>query len=86
MKKKGFSTPSIFGGMNHYDEHGKNIGYSSPRLFGGVNHYDADGIYDGEGTYADEFELFTERPDQDMPGEREVLRTAFDKVAGGNEA
>lgn len=43
MTKKGYSTPSIFGGMNHYNEKGKKIGYSSPSLLGGMNHYDEKG-------------------------------------------
>ena len=43
MEKKGYSLPSIFGGMNHYDEHGKKIGYSMPSILGGMNHYDEHG-------------------------------------------
>ena len=42
MKKKGYSTPSLFGGMNHYDASGKKVGHSTPGLFGGKNHYEND--------------------------------------------
>lgn len=43
MSKSGRSDPGLFGGYNHYDEHGKKIGRSEPGLFGGVTHYDSKG-------------------------------------------
>ena len=52
------SEPDLFGGYNHYDEHGRKVGHSDPDLlggfrdydshdpdlFGGYDHYDRDGI------------------------------------------
>lgn len=43
MGNKGHSEPKLFGGMNHYDEHGNKIGHSEPRVFGGYTNYDAKG-------------------------------------------
>lgn len=43
MAKKGRSEPGIFGGINHYDEHGNKTGHSEPGLFGGYDHYDSRG-------------------------------------------
>lgn len=43
MAKKGYSSPNIWGGYNHYDERGHKTGSSNPGLFGGYNHYDANG-------------------------------------------
>ena len=43
MAKKGYSSPNIWGGYNHYDERGRKIGESNPGFFGGYNHYDAKG-------------------------------------------
>ena len=34
MAKKITSRPGFFGGMVHYDEHGRRIGESRPGLFG----------------------------------------------------
>mgnify|MGYP000528407368 FL=1 len=34
MAKKITSRPGFFGGMVHYDEHGRKIGESRPGLFG----------------------------------------------------
>ena len=36
MNKKGYSSPGLFGSMNHYDASGKKIGESRPGLFGSV--------------------------------------------------
>lgn len=41
--KKGYSTPGLFGDINHYDSSGKKIGESRPGLFGGYTNYDANG-------------------------------------------
>ena len=43
MSKKGYSRPSLFGEINHYDENGHKTGSSRPGLFGGYNNYDANG-------------------------------------------
>lgn len=43
MSKKGYSIENIWGGYDHYDEHGKKIGSSSPNIWGGFNEYDAKG-------------------------------------------
>lgn len=43
MSKPGRSDPGLFGGFDHYDDHGKKIGRSEPGLFGGVTHYDSHG-------------------------------------------
>ncbi len=40
MRKKGYSRPGLFGGINHYDANGRKVGESRPSLFGGMNHYD----------------------------------------------
>ncbi len=37
------SSPSFFGGMNHYDNNGHKVGESRPGFFGGLNHYDDKG-------------------------------------------
>ena len=34
MEKKGYSSRSWFGSVNHYDSHGKKVGHSSPGMFG----------------------------------------------------
>ena len=46
-KKIGHSSPSFFGGMNHYDNSGHKVGESRPGFFGGVNHYDDKGHKQG---------------------------------------
>ena len=38
MEKKGYSSRSWFGSVNHYDSHGKKVGHSSPGMFGSMNH------------------------------------------------
>ena len=38
MEKKGYSSRSWFGSVNHYDSHGKKVGHSSPAMFGSMNH------------------------------------------------
>ena len=43
MEKKGYSSRSWFGSVNHYDSHGKKVGHSSPGMFGSMNHYDENG-------------------------------------------
>ena len=43
MSRKGYSDRNIWGGYNHYDEHGRKIGHSEPGLFGGFNEYDSKG-------------------------------------------
>lgn len=43
MANKGHSTPSFWGGYNHYDEKGRKIGRSSPGFFGSYHHYDTKG-------------------------------------------
>ncbi len=43
MSNKGHSDPNIFGGYNHYDEHGKKIGHSERNAFGGYTNYDEKG-------------------------------------------
>ena len=43
MGNKGHSSPGLFGGIDHYDEHGKKIGHSDPGFFGCYNHYDNNG-------------------------------------------
>jgi len=60
--KKVYSSPSLFGGMNYYDEAGHQIGYSTEGVFGGQNFYDesghhvgysTDGLFGGENFYSD---------------------------------
>lgn len=43
MSNKGHSDKNIFGGYNHYDEHGNKIGHSDPNIFGGYTNYDEHG-------------------------------------------
>ncbi len=43
MANKGRSERGLFGGYDHYDEHGKKIGHSEPGLFGGYVDYDSKG-------------------------------------------
>lgn len=43
MAGKGRSEPGLFGGYDHYDEHGKKVGHSEPGLFGGFTDYDSHG-------------------------------------------
>ena len=43
MSDKGRSDRRLFGGYDHYDEHGHKTGYSEPGLLGGYNHYDSRG-------------------------------------------
>ena len=61
--KKIYSSPSLFGGMNYYDESGHQIGYSTESLFGGRNFYDESGhhvgystesLFGGENYYSDQ--------------------------------
>ena len=48
--KKYYSTESIFGGRNIYDENGHLVGYSTENIFGGENFYNADGSSAGFST------------------------------------
>ena len=50
--KKIYSSPSLFGGINYYDESGHQIGYSTEGLFGGRNFYDESGHHVGYSTEA----------------------------------
>ena len=43
-----YSSPGLFGQINHYDEKGHKIGESRPGLFGGFTEYDAKGHKIGE--------------------------------------
>ena len=39
MNKNGYSSPGLFGSMNHYNNKGAREASSSRGLFGGWNHY-----------------------------------------------
>ena len=43
MSRKGYSIKNIWGGFDHYDEHGKKVGSSVPNVWGGFNEYDSHG-------------------------------------------
>jgi hypothetical protein len=87
--KKIYSSPSLFGGMNYYDESGHQIGYSTESLFGGRNFYDEGGhhvgystesLFGGENFYSDQDGYKGYSTEGIFGGHHYFRPTVFDRV------